>query len=318
MKDLAKDYGNGIVRINTDFERAHLAASHLIMSGDHAAFVDVGTNFSAPNLLKVLDHYQISKENVDYIIVTHVHLDHAGGAGNLLQLLPNAKLIVHPRGARHMIDPTKLVAGATAVYGEEAMQANYGTLQPAPVERVIEGVDGLSIDLNGRELRFLDTPGHAKHHFCVLDVETNSFFTGDTFGISYREFDTEKGAYALASTTPVQFDPDAAHNSINRLMSYSPAHMYLTHYGQVGDVARLADDLHRSLDAQVAIAQKYSDKGDERIALMKEDIMQVCLADIRAHGCTLSEADCRELLDLDVGVNAQGLDVWLNQQVVAG
>lgn len=312
------DYGNGIVTINTGFERDHFAASHLLVEGDRAAFIDVGTNFSAPNLLETLDHYQISKEQVDYVIVTHVHLDHAGGAGLLMQQLPNAKLVVHPRGARHMVDPSRLVAGATAVYGEKAMLANYGSLQPVDSGRIIEAPDGFTLELNGRELLFLDTPGHARHHFCVYDKKSNGFFTGDTFGISYRELDSENGAYILASTTPVQFDPEASHHSIDRLMEFNPSHMYLTHYGQVGDTKRLAEDLHRSLEMQVAIARKYEKMGEQRIALMAQDIMQQCLAGIRNHGCDLAESECQRVLDLDVRVNAQGLDIWLQQQATAG
>ena len=223
------EFDHGISAIDTGFFRPQFDASHLILHNGRAAFFDVGTNSSIPRLLDALKAKNLSVEAVDWVILTHVHLDHAGGAGLLMQQLPNAKLVVHPRGARHMVDPSALIAGATAVYGAEEIARSYGTLVPVPAERVVEASDGHVVDLSGRELLCLDTPGHARHHICIWDAMSRAFFTGDTFGLSYREFDTDKGAFIVPTSTPVQFEPDALHASIDRMLCFEPQQMFLTH-----------------------------------------------------------------------------------------
>lgn len=300
----------GIATLDTQFLRPHLAASHLIVQDNRAALIDVGTNFSVPHLLNDLATQQIPVENVDYVIVTHVHLDHAGGAGKLMQALPNARLVVHPRGARHMIDPRKLVAGATAVYGEAEIQKNYGVIEPIPAERVIEAEDGKVLTLADRPLVFFDTPGHAKHHFCIYDELSHSFFTGDTFGISYREFDSPKGFFIFATATPVQFDPSAMHSSINRMLSYQPKQMFLTHFGKVTQVSEAADKLHASIDSLVVLMESVSEADEKRHELLVNQIMESFLQEIHQLGSPISDATARELLAMDVELNAQGLEVW--------
>ena len=220
---------HGIHTIDTGFVRTQFDAAYLIVERGRGAFVDCGTNYSVPRMLDALHDAGLAAGDVDWLILTHVHLDHAGGAGELIAHLPNARLLVHPRGARHMIDPSQLWAGASAVYGESVMETTYGRLRAIPQERVVEAPDGYSVTLAGRKLLCLDTPGHARHHLCVYDETANACFTGDTFGLSYREFDTDKGPFVLPTTTPVQFDPDALHVSIRRLVALKPEAMYLTH-----------------------------------------------------------------------------------------
>lgn len=308
--DIFQDHSFGITTLDTGFSRPRLAASHLMIENQHAAFIDVGTNYSTPHLLNTLEAKNIPKENVDYVIVTHVHLDHAGGAGRLMQALPHARLIVHPRGARHMIDPSKLIAGATAVYGKETFQAHYGDIIPIPAHRVIEAGDEYHVDFHGRSLLFLDTPGHARHHFCLFDERSKSFFTGDTFGISYREFDTPQGVFIFATTTPVQFEPLPMHQSIDRLLSYHPEKMYLTHYGQVTQIPSLADQLHDSIDQQITLMESFSDSGGERHQLLTQALFKHFLEEIRRIGCSLPPETCKELLKMDIELNAQGLETW--------
>ena len=252
------DFEQGISAIDTGFFRPRFDASHLIVERSRAAFIDVGTNHSVPLLLAALREKNLSVESVDYVILTHVHLDRAGGAGALIRHLPNARLVVHPRGARHMIDPSQLIAGATAVYGAEEIQRSYGQLLPVDAARVDIANDDHVIHLAGRELVCLDTPGHARHHMSLYDARSRAFFPGDTFGLSYREFDTDKGAFILPTTTPVQFEPEALHTSIERMLGYTPQQMFLTHYSRVTEVARLAQDLHEQIDAMVAIARKHA------------------------------------------------------------
>ena len=308
----SEDLGHGITAIDTGFVRPFFDASHLLVENGRAAFVDVGTTYSAPGLVAVLEAKGLRPEAVDYVIVTHVHLDHAGGAGEMMRRLPGARLVVHPRGARHMIDPSKLRAGAAAVYGEEALVRNYGTLVPVDPSRVIEAPEGHRLELGGRPLLFLDTPGHARHHFCVWDEASRSMFTGDTFGLAYRELASPRGAFILPTTTPVQFEPEALLASIDRLLSYLPAAMILTHYSRVTEIGRLAADLQRETGELVALGRREDGKRD-RAARLRAGVEELVLGWARDHGAPLPTERIRELLAVDVELNAQGLEAWLDR-----
>lgn len=305
------EFEHGISAIDTGFNRPRFDASHLIIERGRAAFIDVGTNHSIPILLAALESKGLARSAVDMVIVTHVHLDHAGGAGEILRHLPNAKLIVHPRGAPHMINPARLVASASSVYGAEEVARTYGELVPVPVERVIDVRDEMVLELVGRPLRFLDTPGHARHHFSVWDARSRSVFSGDTFGISYREFDTVKGAFILPTTTPVQFDPIAMKGSVARLLLLKPESIFLTHYSRVQNVERLARDLFEMIDAMVAIAEAARDSTD-RHERLKRELESLYLDRAEAHGCVLSRTKMADLLAADIELNAQGLEIWLD------
>ena len=307
------DHGHGITAIDTGFFRPKFDASHLIVENGRAAFVDVGTNHSVPRLLAVLRDKGFGVEDVDYVILTHVHLDHAGGAGLMMQHLPNARAVVHSRGARHMIDPAQLIAGATAVYGAEEIRRSYGEPVPIPADRVDVADDGHVVDLDGRRLLCIDTPGHARHHVCIHDERSRAFFTGDTFGLSYREFDTARGALILPTSTPVQFEPDALKSSITRMLGFHPQQMFLTHYSRVTDVERLAQDLFAQIDAMVQIARRH--RADvNRHALIAGDLANLYISRAAAHGCAFGAERVRELLEMDIELNTQGLEVWLDRR----
>ena len=306
---------HGIHVIDTGFHRPLFDASFLIVERGRAAFVDTGTNFAVPRLLAALDDLGLPRDAVDYVIPTHVHLDHAGGAGLLMQSLPQATLLVHPRGARHMIDPAALYQGALAVYGQAAMDRDYGKLVPVPAERVQATEDGLTVHLAGRPLHVIDTPGHARHHHCLWDERSRGWFTGDTFGLSYREFDTAAGAWILPTSTPVQFEPDALRQSIRRLLARQPQCMYLTHYGRVGDsnadIQRLAGLLFEQLDAMVALGQSLREAPDRHAALVA-GLQALLRAQLLRHGVVDVDAGIAGLA-LDVELNAQGLAIWLDR-----
>ncbi len=310
-----RDLPDGITTIDTGFLSPGFAASHLIVEGDHAAFIDVGTSHSCSHLLKCLKAKGIPKENVAYVIVTHIHLDHAGGAGTLMRNLPKAKFVVHPRGVDHMADPHKLIAGATAVYGEEEMKSNYGEIVPISQERIIAANDMSSIDLNGRKLLFIDTPGHAYHHNCIVDEHSQGVFSGDTFGLSYRALDSDKGAFIFPTTSPIHFNPEAMHQSIDRIMSFNPQVVYLTHYGCVTNVQRLADCLHHMLDRFVELAKQVAMEGDKRHTLLVNGVKEILLTDLKAHEYIYSAEKALEILNLDIELNAQGLGVWLDRKM---
>jgi glyoxylase-like metal-dependent hydrolase (beta-lactamase superfamily II) len=309
----AKAALHGIHVVDTGYHRPAFDAAYLMIEGGRAAFVDTGTNHAVPRLLGALRGAGLEPAAVDWLIVTHVHLDHAGGAGLLMQSLPNARLVVHPRGARHMIDPSALYEGARAVYGDEEMERSYGRLQPVPAERVLETRDGMQLPWGGRTLQFIDTPGHARHHHCIWDERSRSFFTGDTFGLSYREFDTEQGAYVLPTTSPVQFEPDALRASVQRMLAYEPQAMYLTHFGRVEDVPRLGALLLSQIDEMVAIGRS-TPAGSERHETLKRRLAELYLERLRRHGCTLARERVLDILAMDVELNAQGLAIWLDRQ----
>ena len=307
------DYPDGVTTIDVAYVRSGFAASHLIVENGYAAFIDTGTTLSVPLLLKVLAEKGISREKVTHVMPTHVHLDHAGGAGALMQEFPNAVLVVHPRGARHMIDPTKLISGTVAVYGEEKTQKLYGTIVPVPEERVLIAEDESRIDFHGRSLLFLDAPGHARHHYCVIDESTNNLFSGDNFGISYREFDNENGAFIFPTTTPVQFDPEAMRKTLDRLLSYNPQAVYLTHFGRVTNIEKLGSDLRNCLDQFTEMALVLKQEGKAQQDSLASGVQQILRDRLRKHNCQLPESRQDELLAFDYQLNAQGIKVWLDR-----
>lgn len=310
------EQGFGIHTVDTGFKRPGMVAAHVIVQQGHAALVDVGVAPAAERVLAALAALDVDPEAVDWVLVTHVHLDHAGAAGVLMQSLPNARLVVHPRGAPHMIDPAKLIAGATAVYGETQMRAEFGDIVPVAAERVVAAEDGFTLALGGRQLRLLDTPGHAKHHYCVFDAASRGIFSGDTFGLSYRELDSAAGPWIFPTTTPVQFDPPALHASIDRLMALAPERMYLTHFGMVQHPERLAVDLHRHIDdlTELALAHEKQAAGAQRLSNLQDGVQRLVLADVAGHGCMLGQERVLELMGLDIQLNAQGLESWLQHR----
>jgi glyoxylase-like metal-dependent hydrolase (beta-lactamase superfamily II) len=304
--------GNGVYRIDTEYLRPGLAASHLIVDGERAAFVDTGAAPAHRRLMYALESVGLGPEQVDYVFLTHVHLDHAGGAGQLMRALPRARAVLHPRGAPHMVDPAKLIAGTVDVYGEAMYRELYGEIIPIDAGRVVVAGDGERFALGSRTFELIHTPGHARHHYCAHDLEYDDVFSGDTFGISYREFDTAAGPFIFPTTTPVQFDPAALHSSIDRLMARQPRRMVLTHFGPVADLHRLAGDMHADIDQFVQIARRHA-AADDRGNRIAADMFAHLNSRLDAHGYDGNDARRHELLDPDVQLNTQGLEVWLER-----
>ena len=304
---------HGIHVIDTGFHRPNFDAAYLIVEGGRGAFVDTGTNHAVPRLLDAVRAVGLTPSDIDWLIVTHVHLDHAGGAGLLMQSLPNARLVVHANGARHMIEPDALYEGARAVYGDAEMERSYGRLVPVAAGRVRATHDGMDLSLAGRRLHFIDTPGHARHHHCIWDERSRGVFTGDTFGLSYREFDVEGRAWLLPTSTPVQFEPEPLKASVRRMLGIAPAWLYLTHFGRVGEVPRLGEMMLAQIDEMAALAQRCARDGDARHQRLRDGLAALALQHVRAHGCRLADAEVLELLAMDLELNAQGLAIWLDR-----
>ncbi|MBS1191185.1 MAG: Beta-lactamase-like protein [Rhodocyclaceae bacterium] len=307
-----RDYGNGIVAFDADYVRPGLAAIHVVVENGRVAIIDTGSKDSLPNTFAALKRLGLSENAVDYVILTHIHLDHAGGAGAMMRAFPNARLVVHPRGARHMAEPSKLVAGVCAVYGKEYVDRVYGEILPVAADRIIEAPHEHVVSLAGRELLCLDTPGHARHHICIVDRQTGGIFSGDMFGLSYRELDVDGRQFIFPTTTPSQFEPEAMGRSIDLLLGFQPEAIYLTHYSRVDHIPQLGRDLHRRLDAHVEIALREKNAGPERHGRIRFGLTRYLVEEVRQHGCTLPEGQVIDLWSTDLELNAQGLGVWLD------
>lgn len=304
---------DGITLIDTGYLRPRLCAAYLVHGeGGRAALVDCGTAPCAPRVLEAIDAAGVARDAIDWVLVTHVHLDHAGGAGPLMQALPGARLVVHPRGAPHMIDPSRLIEGARRVYGEAMFARDHAGMLPVDASRVVAADDGHVVPLAGRPLRCTDTPGHALHHYSVWDAATRSWIAGDAFGLSYRELDTARGAFAVPTTSPVQFDPEQMKASIRRMVSEGPAAIRVAHYGIVTECARLADDLVARVDAMVAIARGVED-AEARHARIVDGLTMLYVEAAAEHGIDEPAQAVAAVLGGDIEINAQGLGVWLDR-----
>lgn len=309
-----RDLGYGITEIDCMIYRRGLAAAYLLVDGGEAAFIDCGTHHSVPILLTALNAVRVAPEQVRYVIPTHVHLDHAGGAGGLMQRLPGAQLVVHPRGQRHMVDPGKLRASAVSVYGETEFQRLFGNLIPVPQDRTMAVEDEFELKLGSRLLKFIHSPGHARHHFCILDSAGQGMFTGDTFGLAYPELDGSDGPFIMPTSTPVHFDPETWLLTLDRLFEFEPERMYLTHFGPVDDIERLADQLRYDLQHYMRIGRQRAIASD-RLEQLREQLMQYTLERMAARGSRCPASRARELLETDIELNARGLDMWVERQI---
>ncbi len=316
MKATYEDIDNGIVCIDSGLMANDFAACYVVESNNDYAIIETGTHNTVALLMDYLAQKQIQPQQVKYVIPTHVHLDHAGGAGGLMQVLPEATLLIHPRGARHMIDPAKLKAGAIAVYGEEEFARTYGDVIPIEESRIQIMEDKSSVDLNGRNLVFYDTPGHARHHFCIYDETSNGVFTGDTCGIAYPPLQTENGPFVFPTTTPVQFDPQAMKESISRLMQLKPQYFYLTHFGRIDVSAERVQSLLARIDvfAEKALEISKTFEKEQWQQELQKFLKQYLIQKSKDHGCLQSEEELQRLLAMDIQLNSQGLNVWLNSR----
>lgn len=297
-----------LVTVDCDYLGPDIAAAFLRVEGDEVAFVEANTARAVPKLLATLDREGLRPEQVRYVIITHVHLDHAAGASALLAACPNATLVAHPRAARHAKEPAKLVRSAKLVYGPDRFDQIYGRIDPIDAARVDEVEDGATRALGGATLSFLHTRGHANHHMVVHDPAYGTVFTGDAFGLVYPRLQ-RAGRFAFPSTSPTDFDGMAAVESIERILALETRSVCLTHFGELEDRHAIASQVGRWLGISQGLVEEARERGgdpreDEAAirAVLEEELARVA-GEI---GLSL-DAEDRALLELDLGLNAQGL-----------
>jgi len=213
-----------------------------LINEEGKALVDTGPATSAPLVLKGMEKVGVSPEDISYIISTHIHLDHSGGAGFLLKKMPQAQVVVHQRGAKHLIDPSRLVASMVAVQGEETKRL-FGEVVSVPQDRIRVVADGDTVDLGCEQvMKIIDAPGHAPHELCVLENKNNGIFTGDGGGMYLGE------DISSPLTPPPSFDAEAYIATLEKMMEMEPSRLYVAHFGVVMKVKEhfeaVIDELH--------------------------------------------------------------------------
>lgn len=302
----SQDLGHGITCIDAHYMKPGMACFYLVSAGDEWALVETGTSLSFPYLSEIMANMGVARDKVRFVIPTHVHLDHAGGAGTMMAAFPQAQLLIHPRGARHMADPERLVTSSMQVYGEEAFRKLYGDITPIDAARIVELQDGQRISLGDRELEFRYTRGHADHHLCVWDATSRGWFSGDMFGLSYPWFRFSGGDFLLPTTTPTQFDPEAFLESLELLQSYDPRCMYLTHYGKL----EFASSQVELLRAQVLRYCELAERLLPDVSALRAALMDYCLELMAEFQPEEPQLNLRDMLDFDTDLNVQGLQAW--------
>ncbi|HEV8373752.1 MAG TPA: MBL fold metallo-hydrolase, partial [Actinomycetota bacterium] len=226
----------GITGIDTHMGGVSEITAGFLLGGERPALVETGPAKVADAVAREVTAAGLDPADLAWIVVTHIHLDHAGGVGDLVRRFPNATVVVHPAGARHLVDPERLLASSARVYGR-LMDTVYGGLTPVEADRVRAAGDGETLDLGGRRLELLHAPGHAKHHLAVFEPDLGALFAGDGGGVLLPSTGVLRPA-----TPPPDFDRDLAVASLHRFAERDPAHLVLTHFGPITPPAeRLAE-----------------------------------------------------------------------------
>jgi glyoxylase-like metal-dependent hydrolase (beta-lactamase superfamily II) len=295
-----------IITIDCNYLAPRFAASYLIIDGDHGAFIECNTNRAVPRLLRALEENGLGREQVELIAVTHVHLDHSGGAGLLAKECPNATVVAHKKAAKHLVSPERLVQGATAVYGKSRFKELYGSVDPVDESRVRIVEDGEKVSFGARTLESIYTAGHAWHHMCLYDSLSNSIFTGDAFGLGYPLLGKP---LLFPSSSPASFHAEEAQKSVDRILATGAETAYLTHFGAYTDLPRHARALKKRIDKIEAIrlaaieSQLHGEELD-RFCLKRMD--RFFKDELNAEGIEFSPENER-LLQMDIELNAQGI-----------
>ncbi|PDY47352.1 MBL fold metallo-hydrolase [Bacillus pseudomycoides] len=287
-----------------------------VLLGDEITLIETCAAPSLPHLLNGLQQLRINLADVKNIIVTHVHLDHAGGAGLMMEKCPNATLFVHSRGARHMIDPTKLIQGAKAVYGD-SFDKLFNPILPIPEKRVHTVQDGETLQISeDRILTFYNTTGHAKHHISIHDSLTNGIFTGDTIGIYYQELAELGVELYLPTTSPSQFQPDAMIAAKDRIRNMNVDSIYFGHYGASSHVSEVYKQLEYWLPIFVEAGKQVFEKNQD-FETASHELYSLLLETVSSHltkqGVTPTHS-IYDVIKLDMEISAMGIIDYLIKQ----
>ncbi len=260
--------GHEVFMMDTRMGGYDSITSSYLIRGSKPCLVETGTARSAPVVVEQLAALGIGPEDLATIVVTHIHLDHAGGVGDLAQAFPNAQIVVHERGARHLADPSRLMASAHRVFGE-AMDTLFGDLRPTEAQRIVAIGEVGSVDLgDGRRLAAFHNPGHASHHIGLVDSETGDLYTGDAAGVYVPET-----ADVRPATPPPDFDLDLTLSSLAAMRDVGPTRLLFSHFGPVTDIDETldasVDELHAWVDA-VRQAREVSADMDHAVAMVRE------------------------------------------------
>lgn len=301
--------GDGIDGIDLFEEGRPERSSAYLIRSEEPILVETGSARSHGALLEGLAELNMRPEDLKHIIITHVHLDHAGGVGQMMEIAPQATLHCHPRAARHMVDPSKLEAGARAVYGD-AMDTIFGPLKPVSANRVVVHEDGGVLEAGDRQLVFYDTPGHAKHHTCVLDRQTMGLFSGDTVGIRYQPGYTGWDfTYGFPTTTPSDFDPGVMLKTLDRLQSLGLTRIYHTHFGVTEPADEALDFTRRGIQAIQSVLPELSP--DDALSDVERALRRAVEQDLAQLGHPDADASA---INLDIMLNSQGILVYLQKK----
>ncbi|HEY6469075.1 MAG TPA: MBL fold metallo-hydrolase [Candidatus Dormibacteraeota bacterium] len=300
----------GIQQLDTLLGGMDQLTAGFLVEGPMPALIETGSQSSVPAVHAALSALGLGPADLRWIIVTHIHLDHAGAVGDLAADFPSATVVVHERGARHLVDPTKLIDSASRVYGP-LLDSLYGRMTAVPEDRLIAVGDGFRVDVgNGRELVMVDSPGHAKHHHAVLDEHTGTLLVGDAVGVLLPDLGVLRPA-----TPPPDFDLEQAVHSLRRFAEIRPQHLVLTHYGPVADPAATLAEAEEMLHSWVEVAERViEDASDAGI-----DDVAAALAEAFALDPEKLPAASREKAEILNGVhsNAAGIVRYLSRRATA-
>jgi glyoxylase-like metal-dependent hydrolase (beta-lactamase superfamily II) len=266
------EVADGVTAIDTFMGGRDRYTAAYLVHAERPALVETGPGTSVGPVARALDVLGIAPDGLAHIVLTHIHLDHAGGVGALAARFPGATVWVHERGARHLADPTRLVASATRVYGQARMDSLFGPVEPVPADRLRILGDDASVNLGGRSLRGMDTPGHASHHLALVDSATGVVFTGDALGIHVPSLPILRPA-----TPPPDFDLELALASIERIRATGASTLLFAHFGpitQVQRTCRLAVDRLRAWTEAVRGAMDTTPDLDEIVEILSRDAAQ--------------------------------------------
>lgn len=330
--------------VDCQYEFPQFAASFIVENAGEVAIIEQNTSNAVPLILKRLEELGLNPDQVRFIIPTHIHLDHVGGAGTLLSHCKNAKVLCHPRALRHLVDPTKLVAAVREVYGSETFDRLYGRMDPVPEGRIFAIEEGETHALGEETLEFWHTRGHANHHLAIHVPGAEALFTGDSFGLVYPALQ-DLGLFGTATTSPSDFDPQEALKTVHRIVDWGNAgaagtdlplesrsigserRVFLTHFGEVKDVAALATHLKADLqwssqqvdrlEASFKVGElKASDRVEQEVLLARALLSR--WIERYAHRQSLNKerrSRLTQLLKMDSDLNAQGLWVAAQKRV---